>query len=115
VQVRRRGSGVLPGDQLVGLSKVLAWLEEELSVPLHFPSAPSSPSVELLLVTAAEVVPIRLVSDLKGLVELRASLPGILKAGFRQFGLFLSQLTSPIPILSISGWMHLTARAPTRI
>lgn len=76
VQVRHCGSGMLLGYQLVWLSKVIALLEKELNVLMCFPSAPSSWSLELLSVVAMEVVLICPVSDLKGLVELRASLPG---------------------------------------
>lgn len=77
VQVRLCGSGMLLGYQLAGLGKVIVLLEELLSVLMCFPSAPSPLSLLLLPVTAMEVLLICLVSDLKGLVEMSASLPGI--------------------------------------
>ena len=77
--MRRRGSRMLVGYQLVGLSKVVALLEVKLNVSMCFRSAPSSWSLELLPVMTMEVMLIRPVSDLKGLVELRACLPGICK------------------------------------
>lgn len=77
VQVRWCGSGLLLGSQLLGLSRVVVLLEEELGVSVVFPSALSSWLLELLPVMATEVMLLHPVSDLKGLVELRISLPRI--------------------------------------
>lgn len=63
--------------QLVGLSRVVALLGAKLNVSVCFPSALSLGLLELLPVMATEGLLISPASDLKGLVELRASLPGI--------------------------------------